>query len=169
MGNRKSREFRLEQERQASWDRLRAAPWNPHGHARAFGSGQERVQLVRLPSFSPPGFREVCQRGEEWLLYTATVVDHDGSAVTVRGYEPVDFPARRLKAFFDCLVILSVPLTPHLNYMGGADGTVTQLAIFGDMWSQVRFQWWSDPPPGWSPLVEVAEEMLAAFGAPAPE
>lgn len=169
MGNRRSREFRFEQERQASWDRLRAAPWNPHEYARAFGSGDQRVQLVRLPSFSPPGFWEVCQRGEEWLLYTATVVDPDWSALAVRGYEPVAFPAGRLKAFFDRLVALSVPVMPHLNDMGGADGTVTRLALFGDMWSQVRFQWWSDHPPGWSPLVEVAEEMLAAFGAPAPE
>jgi hypothetical protein len=120
MGNRKSREFRLEQERQASWDRLRAAPWNPQGYARAFGSGQERVQLVRLPSFSPPGFWEVCQRGEEWVLYTASVVYSDWSALAVRGYEPVDFPAGRLKAFFDRLVALSVPLSPHLNDMAPA-------------------------------------------------
>jgi hypothetical protein len=45
---------------------------------------------------------------------------------------------------------------------------VTQLALFVELWSQVRFQWWSDHPPAWSPMVEVVEEMLAAFGAPPP-
>jgi hypothetical protein len=167
MGNRKSREFRLRQEREASWDRLRAEPWRPQDRRRAFGSGPPRIQLVRLPSFSPPAFWEVCQRGPEWLLYTATVVDPDWSALTVRGYEPVEFDGGTLKSYFERLASLSVPVVPHLNNMAGLDGTVFQLALFGDLWSQVRYQWWSDHPPGWTPLVELADEMFTAFGGPA--
>src|SRR4051794_6860498 len=103
MGNRRSREFRLEQDREASWQRLRSAPWRADSFGRAFGSGAQRVQLVRLPSFSPPAFFEVCQRDAEWLLYTSTVVDADPYALTVHGYEPVEFDGKRLKDFFDRL------------------------------------------------------------------
>jgi hypothetical protein len=160
----RSRELRKEQNRQASWDRLRTAPWSPLGLSRALGSGQQRIQLVRLPSFSPPEFWEVCQRDPEWLLYSATVVDRDWYALTVKGYEPVEFDGRMLKEYFERLTSLTIPVAPDLSNMAGLDGTVTQLALFGDMSSQVRYQWWSDHPLGWAPLVRIVDEMLAAFG-----
>jgi hypothetical protein len=40
-----------------------------------------------------------------------------------------------------------------------------QLAVFGDLWSSWRFQWWSEAPAAWRPLVAIAEEMIAAFAA----
>jgi hypothetical protein len=99
-----------------------------------------------------------------WGLYTSTVVGQwYPGPLRVQGYEPVTFPSERLRGFFDRLVALSVPITPHLNNMGGLDGTVTQLTLFGDLHSRVKFQWWSDPPPGWAPLVRVAKEMIEAF------
>jgi hypothetical protein len=161
----RSRELRKEQDRQASWDRLRTAPWSPLGLSRAFGSGQQRIQLVRLPSFSLPEFWEVCQRDPEWVLYSATVVDRDWCALTVKGYEPVEFDRGKLKEYFERLTSLTIPVAPDLSNMAGLDGTVTQLAIFGDMWSQVRYQWWSEHPPGWTALVGIVDEMLAAFSS----
>jgi hypothetical protein len=163
----RSRELRKKLDQQASWDRLRDAPWSPLDLSRAFGSGRQRIQLVCLPSFSPPAFWEVCQRESEWLLYSATVVDPHWYALTVQGYEPVEFDCGTLKTYFERLTSLSVPVAPDLSNMAGLDGTVTQLALFGDMWSQVRYQWWSEHPPGWTPLVQIAAEMLAAFGGPA--
>jgi hypothetical protein len=101
------------------------------------------------------------------LLYSATVVDPDWHALNVQGYEPVDFESSQLRTYFERLTSLSLPVAPDLSNMAGLDGTVTQLALFGDMWSQVRYQWWSEHPPGWAPLVQIAHEMLATFGDPA--
>ena len=47
--------------------------------------------------------------------------------------------------------------------MAGLDGEIHQLAIFGDMWSELRFQWWSEPPHTWRPLVEISAEMIKSF------
>jgi hypothetical protein len=125
------------------------------------------MQIVRLPSFSPPSFWEVCQRDSEWLLYRATVVDPDWDALKVQRYESVAFDSDRLKAYFERLTSMTMPVAPDLSNMSGLDGTVTQVALFGDMSSAVRYQWWSEHPTGWTPLVEVVEDMLVAFGGPA--
>lgn len=98
------------------------------------------------------------------MLYSAMVVDPDWSALTVQGYEPVEFHGDKLEMYFNRLTFLTLPVAPDLSRMGGADGTLTQLALLGDLRSQVRYQWWSEHPPGWTPLVEIADEMLAAFG-----
>jgi hypothetical protein len=97
-------------------------------------------------------------------LYSASVVDPGWSTLTVQGYEPVEFDGGKLKGYFERLTSLSMPVAPHLTNTAGLDGTVTQLALFGDLSSYARYQWWSKHPPGWTPLVEVTEEMLAAFG-----
>src|SRR5690349_497742 len=94
----RSRELQKKLDEQASWDRLRDAPWSPYDSGRAFGSGQQRVQLVHLPSFATPAFWEVCERDSEWVLYSATVVNPDWSALTVRGYEPVAIDGAKLKS-----------------------------------------------------------------------
>ena len=160
----RSRQFRQEQDRRASWDRLRASPWSPFDLRRGFGSGGVRVQLVRLPSFTPPAFWELCQRHSEWLLYSSTVVDPDWSDLKVQGYEPVPFDGDKLKAYFERLTSLTLSVAPDFSKMGGLDGVITQLALFGDLSSQVRYQWWSEHPSGWSPLVEIVDEMFEAFG-----
>ena len=163
MGNRKSREFRQQQERQASWDRLRLEPWSPYSDDRAFGSGAERIQIVCLPSFSKASFWEVAELRPEWVLYTATVVDPDRDALKVLGYERVEFPSDKLKGYYERLTSVSVPAAPLCD-VGGADGTTTQLALFGGMSAKVRYQWWSEFPPKWKPLVEIVQEMLRDFG-----
>ena len=160
----RSRKLRQEQERQASWDRLRTAPWNPLDSQRAVGSGRERIQLIHLPSFSPPAFWEVCELQSEWLLYSSRVVEPWWPTLSVQGYEPVPFDGVRLRNFFERLTALTLPIAPDLSKMAGLDGATTQLALFGDLHSQVRFEWWSEYPPAWGPLVKLADEMLDAFG-----
>jgi len=160
----RSREFREQQELQAAWHRLRAEPWSPLETRRTLDSGWPRIQLVRLPSFSAPTFWEICEYGSEWKLYTSTVVDSHWSRLTVRGYEPVEFDGRKLKTYFKRLTALTLPIAPELRSLGGLDGTVTQLALFGALSSQVRYQWWSDHPPGWKPLVKIVDQMFKAFG-----
>jgi hypothetical protein len=45
----------------------------------------------------------------------------------------------------------------------GADGSLFQLAVFGNGEPQIRFQWWSVPPPQWQPMVAIANEMIQGF------
>ena len=86
--------------------------------------------------------------------------------LTVQGYEPVEFDGGTLKTYFKRLTTLTLPIAPDLRSLGGTDGTVTQLALFGSLCSQVRYQWWSNCPPGWGPLVKIADKMFKAFGGP---
>ena len=143
---------------------MRASPWSPFEIGRAYNSGTARVQLIRLPSFETPVFWEVCQRGDEWLLYSSTVVGNGWPAVRVQGYELTAFSSEALRGYFDRLTSRSFRIAPHLKDFVGLDGTLTHLTLFGGGYSQVRFQWWSDPPKNWKPMVTIANEMLAAFG-----
>ena len=163
----RSRELRKEQDRRASWDRLRTAPWSPFDAHGAMGSGSQRIQLIHLPSFATPVFWEVRQLQAQWLLYSSTVVDRGRATLRVQGFEPVPFDGGRLRSFFDRLTSLALPIAPDLSNMAGLDGERTHLALFGDLHSHVRFEWWSEYPPAWKPLVEIANEMLEAFGRPA--
>jgi hypothetical protein len=163
----RSRELRKEQDRQASWDRLRTVPWSPFDPHGAIGSGTLRIQLIHLPSFSTPVFWEVCQLQAQWLLYSSKVVEQGWPTLRVQGYEPTPFDSALLRSFFDRLTSLALPIAPDLSNMSGLDGETTHLALFGDLHSHVRFKWWSDYPPAWKPLVAIADEMLKAFGGPA--
>jgi hypothetical protein len=160
-----SREFRKEQTRQASWDRMRKAPWSPFDLYRPIGSGKQRIQLIYLPSFSSPAFWEVCLLDSEWVLYSAKVIDPGWPTITVQGYEPVQFDGNRLRSYFDRLASLTLPIAQHSDDQAVLDGETTQLALFGDLFSFVRFQWWSEYPPAWEPLVGITNEMLKAFGS----
>ena len=79
------------------------------------------------------------------------------------GYERLPYEPARLSKFFEKLTAISLPLTPYINNYAGVDGTLFQLAVFGDLYSSWRFHWWEDAPPQWYLLVEIANEMVAAF------
>ena len=53
--------------------------------------------------------------------------------LTVQGYEPVEFDGGTLKTYFKRLTTLTLPIAPDLRSLGGTDGTVTQLALFGSL------------------------------------
>lgn len=151
-------------ERKASWERLRAEPWLPDSQVRPVGGGMSRVQIIHSPSFNPSSFWEVCQLGERWLLYTAKVVAaRFPGPLKVQGYNPVEFPPEQLADYFRRLVALNIPIAPELRNIAGLDGCFTQLTLFGGLSSRVQFEWWSDPPPGWTPLTTLTDEILVAF------
>lgn len=70
--------------------------------------------------------------------------------------------SKTLCGFFERIAALSLRLAPHLG-TEGLDGTVTRVALFGDLFSAWHFQWWNDPPESWKPLVEITGEMFDAF------
>jgi hypothetical protein len=119
------------------------------------------MQLIVAPSFEEVSVWEVRQ-GREWQLICPRVVETE-PALRVVGHEVVPFPSDALAAYFERVVSLTLPLRPDLSGHGGADATVYELAMFGDLYSEWRFRLWSDWPAQWRPLVEVAAEMHAAF------
>jgi hypothetical protein len=83
--------------------------------------------------------------------------------VQLVGYDAIPFPSDRLAAFFQQITALSLPLAPDMSGYGGCDGTMNELAVFGDLWSSWRFRWWSEFPEQWRPLVAIASEMIESF------
>jgi hypothetical protein len=164
MGNRRTRAFTLRQQDAADWERVRTATRPAAADVYARGIGLRRLQLIVCPSFSESWAWEVRQRDREWWLFGSRVAA-PWPAVQLVGYVPLAADPAMLSGFFERAAGLSLPISPDLSGTGGLDGTVSQLAVFGDMFSECRFQWWSQPPAQWRPLTDLAAEMLAAFAA----
>jgi hypothetical protein len=162
MGNKRARAFRLQQQDAANWANARSAQRSASDDVFARGIGVRRLQLIECPSFSDSRAWEVRQRDSEWWLFGSWVVE-PWPAVELVGYEPLDADPAVLAEFFRRVTGLSLPIAPDLSDMGGLDGTVIQLAVFGDNFSECRFQWWSQPPDHWKPLTDLAVEMIATF------
>lgn len=165
MGNRnRSRELRRQWEWEEAWRQARTEPRPLTDDVRIPGIGSRRLQLVYLPPFSPGRSWDVRQPHGTWTLYASTVQTR-GRDWNLVGYTPLEMGPERLAAFVRRAMALSMPVAPLLNGMAGLDGEIFQLALFGDLHSEVRFQWWSDPPPQWAPMVSLAAEMIEAFAA----
>jgi hypothetical protein len=162
MGNRRAREFALQREDDAAWRQVYNEPRLAIDDVHARGIGMRRLQLLCLPSFDEPMAFEIRQAGDEWRLFRSRVVE---SWPTLRlvGYEEISMASNKLAALFARATSLSLPLAPYLNGCGVIDGTTYHLAVFGDMSSEWRIQWWSESPPQWRPLVELVKEMLDLF------
>ncbi len=164
MGNRRARENRLQRQNAADWERVRTETRPAESDVCAHGIGLRRLQLIVCPSFEEPHAWEVRQRDLDWRLFESHVVS-DWPPVQLIGYEPLVAETSTLKRLFESAAGLSLPISPDMSGSAGADGTVIQLALFGDLSSECRFQWWSNPPEQWRPLTDLAGEMLATFAA----
>lgn len=165
MGNRRSREFMLRQA-EAEAERVRAEPRPARDDFYGGGGGRRRLQLIVAPSFETTTVWEVRVVGEnrDWQLTHPVVVATEPCLMLV-GHEVVPFPSTELAAYFDRATAINLPLRPDLRPYAGVDGTQYELALFGNLYSAWRFQWWTDWPEQWRPLVELAEEMHAVFSA----
>lgn len=164
MGNRKARELMLQQEQDALWHRIRTEPRPARRDVHAFGIGLLRMQLIVCPSFEEARIWDVRDGPQGWCLFRPRVLQSRPEMQLV-GYDALSFPPDRLASFFARTTALSLPLAPDLSRCAGADGTMHELAVFGDLSSSWRFHWWSDPPKQWRPLVDIASEMHEAFSA----
>ena len=162
MGNRRGREFLLKQEDEAAWKRAQEEPRLATHDVHARGIGFRRLQLIVLPSFDESSAFEVREQADEWQLFRSQVVE---SFPTLRliGYDRVETKSTILEAYFDRITALSLPLKPDLSGGDGLDGVSYQLALFGDLFTEWRFQWWSTSPSQWDPLRCIADEMLQEF------
>jgi len=169
MGNRKAREFAKQQAEEASrradealWERILTQPREYHSDFHLRGLGWRRTQLVEIPCFDVGAVFDLRQSDDDWRLYQSKFVPETDQVI---GYEQLAFDSGKLKGMFARVTSLTLPLIPFLNGYGGADGEVYELAVFGDLYSEWRFRWWTDSPPQWKPLVDLATEMLEAFWA----
>ena len=158
MGNRKAREFMIMQEHEAAWNRATFEPRSIYSDVHAHGIGLRKLQLIVFPSFEPAWAWDVRHRQGDWWLFRSQIVEGQ-----LLGYDPIEIDPTILASFVARVTSLTLPIAPYRDDVGGADGTTTRLAIFGGLSSETRFQWWSEFPEHWRPLVEIANEMLNVF------
>lgn len=164
MGNRPSRESELRQQDVNDWQRLRTEIRPADAHVGARGLGVRRFQIIVLTSAAEPRAWEARQLDRQWWLFESQVTD-DWPIVQLTGYEPQDVDSNVLQSYFERVIRLKLPLSPLLSHEGGLGGTITEFAIFGSQCSQCRFRWWSDAPPLWKSLTDLADEMISTFSA----
>jgi hypothetical protein len=154
----------LQQQDDPNWQRILREARPAVCDVGAHGIGLRRLQLIVCQSFEyeQDWAWEIRQLQSEWWLFRSEVVE-SWPHVQLIDYQPIAIDAALLSSFFIRVVALSLPIAPSLNDMAGIDGDITQLAVFGDMFSECRFQWWSGSPPQWQPLVDLAAEMFEAF------
>jgi hypothetical protein len=164
VGNRRAREFQLEQERLArvAEDERAMLEPRPASLRHLIGSMPLRLQLIILPSFNEARAWEIRNARQGWTLGRPRLVASDGDPL-LAGFDQVSFSSQRLQDFHRQLLALALPLGPNLDGFGGADGSLYQLAVYGDIFAHFRFQWWSVPPPQWQPMVNILSEMIRAF------
>ncbi|HZZ80816.1 MAG TPA: hypothetical protein VFE62_20100 [Gemmataceae bacterium] len=153
----------LRQTDEAAWDAVLTKPRPAHSEPHARGIGLRRLLLIIAPSFETASVWDVRQ-GQEWQLVRPNVSQSEPTLMVV-GHDIVSIPSSVLIDYFERVTALTLPLRPDLSGTEGADGTLYELTVVGDLSSQWCFQWWSDWPEHWRPLVELAEEMHAAFTA----
>ena len=160
MGNKKSREYMKQREDLDAMIRAQTEERPITADVFARGIGVRSIQLVRMPSFVDGYSWDVRQRGNKWTLYRGVIPP---DVRCVRGLARLDADSDTLASFFDDICNLNISLKPDLSSMGGCDGATFQLALFGDLFSEWRIQWWSDAPSQWKSLVAIADRMMAHF------
>lgn len=168
------RELMLQKEEEALWERICNEPRPATSDVHARGIGIRRIQLIVYSSFEQAFVWDVRQGLEGWRLFRPRVLGPDSTYdPKVVGYDVLPIESDCLAAFFHRIIGLTMPIAPDLSSCGGADGAVFELAVFGDLSSSWRFQWWSHSPKHWRPQVEIVNEMIVAFskaeGVGAPE
>ena len=159
MTKKRSREVQKELESQKAWKAAQQQLRGVEQDVRIPAIGFRRVQVFYAPSFDPGFSWDIRESDGQYCLYRSLVVTH-GMDYMLKGYYQLNYPSPELNLYFDRLRALSLAISPVYNNMTGADGTNFQLALFGDMWSTIRFAWWSDPPLQWKDLVNIAQEMI---------
>jgi hypothetical protein len=165
MGNRKAREFTFQKEAEAAWERARSTARPAVCDVDVPGIGERRLQLIVCSSFEydeDPAW-EIRQLQEDWWLFRSEVVE-SWPNVQLIDYRPIAVEPVVLSSFFSRVTALSLSIRPDLE-TEGLDGEIWQLAVFGGMFSECRFQWWTEPPVQWKPLADLAAEMRDVFAA----
>lgn len=161
MGHPQSRKFMIKKTEEIAWERIHTEPRLARDDVHAPGIGHRRLQLIVAPPFGNAFVWEIRQ-AEEWQLICPTVLESE-PALRVVGHDRLLLSSTLLASFFERVASITVPLRPDMSGYGGLDGTVYELALFGDLFSCWRFRWWSEGPEQWRPLADIANEMHSCF------
>ena len=131
-------------------------------HVTFPGVGLRRAHLRRSPPFHLGDAWDVREVDEGLVLYHSEVSHRSGWLLD---YVRVPMPSDELAKVVSELQNLVLPVRPWRNDQAGLDGTSFQVGVFGDMYSEVRFSWWEDPPPAWKPLASLAKKLFKQFAA----
>lgn len=179
MGNRRARDVREREDMREIKRRAQEGARLLHEDVGWPGAGARALQVVHQPSFDP-GFAweirkpvgefieanpmwELPKPEGEFAVYRSSAEHVWGLGTLLRGYSQLAVSSDKLESYWEAVRSVAVDLSPLYNGMGGLDGVRFQLALFGDMYSSVRFTWWSTYPPNWEPLDRIAREMIDTF------
>ncbi len=163
MGNPKARIHKMEQEVAEAWRRTRTQTREISETPHIPGIGHLRAQVVYAPSFEAKYAWDILSGAQGTLhLYRSHVV-YQELRYKLRGYHEVAVEEDIPRKFLERSYSLSLPIRPDLSGLGGLDGTHFEIALKGDLSSEVRFRWWCEGPDYWSELTTLASEMIRVF------
>jgi hypothetical protein len=171
MGNRdKLKALRKAADEAARWHDARTRR-RPFGDGiRVPGAGRWLCQVVHDPAFGAGYAWDLCESpdgGRGVLVYRSNVSFESPNSFLI-GYEPMEADGLLLRAAYERLLTITMPIAPLFNNMAGLDGQMFYLTLLGDLHSKCHFQWWSDPPPHWSSMTKIVDEMIAHLRARGP-
>lgn len=162
MGNKKAREFMKQREVKEAWDKARNELRRLEDDVFIPAIGLRRVQVAYAPSFEQGFAWEIRELQGNFSLFQSHIVEVC-FYFKLKGYQRLDVSSDVLQDYLHRLCQISLSISPTFNGMHGLDGTTYQLALFGDMHSNVRFVWWSEPPEQWRALVGLTGKMIEEF------
>ena len=161
MGNKKAREY---VKRKDFLDRLMAAKEKVRfiGNCGSSGGlGLKQFQIAYQPSFEPGHVWHFHLDDEEWHTYVSEIqMGGPSDLIQATGYAKVGIPSDSVRALWDTLRTISIPIAPPVEGWVGADGTTYELAMWGDHYSAFRFTWWSKHPASWEPMVRPVLDII---------
>ena len=144
-------------------ERLRPHARRPGEDVELRGIGLRRAHLRCTPSFGPGDAYDIRElRGGDLALYHSEVSPRSGWMFE---YVRVPIDGEALASALTQLQAIEVPIKPWVSSTSRLDGTSFEVALFGDLSSEVRFTWWEDAPPKWKPLAALAKKLFKEFAA----
>lgn len=141
----------------AEWRNAFSNPIGIHEDRHARMIGVRRIQIVKLPSFEPGATWDIRESGDTFYVYRSDISAH-GMLIN---YTRLDYPSAQAATFLRKITKLKFKISPDFSSQGGVDGQKTEIAVFGDLQSGLRFCWWTQWPRNWKPLVDLTEKMIA--------
>lgn len=121
-----------------------------------------RLQLVHRHSFVDGTLHEVRQLENDWSAFRALA---PLGAERCVGYDRLNVDSAKLRDYFERLRRIRLSISPDLGGMSGRDGQTFQLTAYGDMFSEIRFRWWCEPPSEWSEVAAIYSELESELTA----
>jgi len=154
----------IEQQKLEAWRRVDAGVRELTEDVFIPGLGCRRIQLVYAPSLKPGYSWDLRELNNVYRLYFSKIVmEGDQRQRKLSGYGELEVDIETLMHFVGKLSTIAIPIAPDLSGIRGFDGTLYQLGFFGDLRSEVRFQWWEEGPAHWQSLIAIADEMVNGF------